>query len=184
MSDFLKEINEKMQKAVDNLNSEYTLIKAGRANPAILDKIKIDYYGTETPINQVAAISVSEARVLTVQPWDMSAISKIEKAIQKSDLDLNPQSDGKVIRITFPQLTEDRRKEISKEVSKLTENSKISIRNIRKTFLEKLRAEKKSSEISEDELKKYEKIVQDQTNKFCDQIENLCKNKTKQIMEL
>ena len=126
-----------MKTAYERLSSEYTAIKAGRANASVLDKIQIDYYGTKTPINQVAAVSISEARVLVIQPWDVSLLGTIEKEIQKSDIGINPQNDGKVIRLIFPQLTEDRRKEIAKEISAMAENSKISVRNIRRDAMDK-----------------------------------------------
>ena len=168
----------------NRLSDDYAAIQAGRANPAVLEKVTVDYYGTATPINQVAAVSVAEARVLTIQPWDISVLNAIEKAIQKSDIGINPQNDGKVIRLIFPQLTEDRRKEIAKEVSSMSENSKIAIRNIRRDAIDKLKNKKKASEITEDELKSGEKKIQDLTDKFCKQIDELRSTKEKQIMSL
>lgn len=173
-----------MESTCEKLSNDYAAIQAGRANPAVLDKVTVDYYGTATPINQVAAISVAEARVLTIQPWDISVLNAIEKAIQKSDIGINPQNDGKVIRLIFPQLTEDRRKEIAKEVSSMAENSKIAIRNIRRNAIDKLKNKKKASEITEDELKSGEKKVQDLTDKFCKNIDELSSTKEKQIMSL
>ena len=184
MKQVFENSESKMKKTVDALNSEYISMRAGRANPAILDKITVDYYGTPTPINQVAAVSVTEARVLTIQPWDMSIVSGIEKAIQKADLGVNPQTDGKVIRVIFPQLTEERRKEIVKEVSKMAEDSKVAIRSVRRDLMDKLKAMKKNSEITEDDLKQSEKKAQDMTDKYCGQIETLCSNKSKQLMEV
>ncbi len=184
MNQVIDTAKERMQKTVDKLSVEYTSIQAGRANAAILDKIMIDYYGTATPINQVAAISIAESRVLTIQPWDVSLLNIIEKAIQKSDIGINPQNDGKIIRLIFPQLTEDRRKEISKDISKMAEEAKIAVRNSRRDAIEKLKIMKKNSEITEDDLGRGEKKIQDVTDKFCSQIDNLCTTKTKQVMEL
>lgn len=143
MKDVLKTTEEKMQKSVNVLDADYKSIRAGRANPGVLDKISVDYYGTETPVNQVAAISVSEARVLVIQPWDASMLKALEKAIQTSDLGINPTNDGKVLRIAFPQLTEERRREIVKQVHKLAEDSKVAVRSIRRDAMEKFKAMKK-----------------------------------------
>ena len=184
MNQLLNDIKSKMELTCEKLSNDYAAIQAGRANPAVLDKVTVDYYGTATPINQVAAVSVSEARVLTIQPWDISVLNAIEKAIQKSDIGINPQNDGKVIRLIFPQLTEDRRKEIAKEVSSMAENSKIAIRNIRRDAIDKLKNKKKASEITEDELKSGEKKVQDLTDKFCKHIDELSSTTEKQIMSL
>ena len=177
-------VKSKMNLSFEKLSSEYANIQVGRANPSLLDKIFIDYYGTQTPINQVAAVSVSEARVLVVQPWDISLLSAIEKAIQKSDLGINPQNDGKVLRLIFPQVNEERRRSISKDVSAMAENVKISIRNIRRDALDKLKNMKKNSQITEDEQKSGEKKIQDLTDKFCKDIELLCNKKTTQVMSL
>lgn len=184
MEQIFQSIKNEMQKTVDYLNQEYVLIQAGRANPAILSTVTVDYYGTPTPISQVAAISVAEARVLNVQPWDISIINSVEKAIQKADLGINPQNDGKIIRLIFPQLTEDRRKEISKEISKLAEEAKIRVRNIRHEGLSKLKNKKKNSEITEDDQNRGEKKIQEFTDKFCAEIESICNKKIKQIMEI
>ncbi len=184
MNQILKDASNRMEGSCTRLSSEYASIQAGRANTAILDKITVDYYGTPTPVNQVAAVSVSEARVLVIQPWDVSILNAIEKAIQKSDIGINPQNDGKVIRLIFPQLTEERRKEISKEVSKLAEEAKISIRNIRRDAIDQLKKKQKDAEITEDQLKSGEKKVQELTDKFCAQIDNVCANKSQQIMSI
>ncbi len=180
----LKDTESRMKSALEFLSQQYASIRAGRANPAVLDKVTVDYYGTPTPINQVAAVSVSEARVIVIQPWDISLLSAIEKSIQKSDLGINPQNDGKVIRLIFPQLTEDRRKEISKEISHMAEETKISVRNIRRDSMDKTKNAKKNSEINEDELKKAEKKIQDCTDKVCSDIDKLCSTKISQIMEI
>lgn len=184
MNTLLSNVKTTMENTLQRLTSEYAAVQAGRANPAVLDKIDIDYYGTPTPIQQVAAVSVSEARVLVIQPWDVSVLSAIEKAIQKSDLGINPQNDGKVIRLIFPQLTEERRKDISKDISAMAENSKISIRNTRRDAIEKLKNMKKNNEITEDDQKRGEKKVQELTDKFCKDIEDACEAKTKQVMSL
>ena len=184
MKDVLKTTEEKMQKSVNVLDADYKSIRAGRANPGVLDKISVDYYGTETPVNQVAAISVSEARVLVIQPWDASMLKALGKAIQTSDLGINPTNDGKVLRIAFPQLTEERRREIVKQVHKLAEDSKVAVRSIRRDAMEKFKAMKKSSEITEDDLKDCEKKVQRLTDKYCDEVDALSKAKEKEIMEI
>ena len=184
MQNVLKTAEEKMKKSINVLDSDYKAIRAGRANPAVLDKIVVDYYGPETPINQMAAISVSEARVLVVQPWDASMLKEIEKAIQASDLGINPTNDGKVLRITFPQLTEERRRDIVKQIHKLGEDGKVAIRSIRRDAMEKFKAMKKNSEITEDDLKDCEKKVQNLTDKYCDEVDALSKKKEKEIMEI
>jgi ribosome recycling factor len=175
---------EKMGKSVKALQNELATIRAGRANPAVLDKIHVDYYGTPTPINQMAAISVSEARILVIQPWDKSTLSSIEKAIQASDLGINPTNDGSVLRIVFPPLTEERRKELVKEVNKYGEEGKIAIRSIRRDTLEKFKAMKKNSEITEDDLKTCEKDVQNLTDKFIKEIDEVVAEKEKEIMSI
>ena len=175
---------EKMGKTVSVLNADYAAIRAGRANAAVLDKIRVDYYGTPTPINQMAAISVAEARILIIQPWDSSTLSPIEKAIQTSDIGINPQNDGKVIRLTFPQLTEERRKELGKEVKKTAEDSRVAIRSIRRDGIDKAKKMQKESEITEDDLKIAEKKIQDITDKFTKEIDKLAEAKEKDIMEI
>lgn len=175
---------EKMDKSINALGREYAAIRAGRANPAVLDKVTVDYYGTPSPINQLASISVSEARILVIQPYDASILKGIEKAIQASDIGINPNNDGRVIRITFPPLTEERRREIVKTVSKLAEDAKVAVRSIRRDSIEKFKAMKKASEITEDDLKNCEKDVQDLTDKACKEIDDLAKIKEKEILEI
>ena len=174
----------KMGKTVNALVSEYGAIRAGRANPQILDKIQVDYYGTPTPINQLASVSVAEARVLAIQPWDKSVLKAIEKAIQTSDIGINPQNDGSMIRLTFPPLTEDRRKELVKDIQKIAENAKVAARSIRRDCLEKLKAMKKASEITEDDLKDGEKEIQKITDNFIKDIDTISAAKQKEIMEI
>ena len=176
--------DEKMTKTVNALKNEYASIRAGRANAAVLDKIRVDYYGTPTPINQLAAISVAEARILCIQPWDITVLHPIEKAIQASDLGINPQNDGRVIRLMFPPLTEDRRKEIVKTIHATCEESKIAIRSIRRDCIEKLKKLEKSSEITEDDLKIGEKEMQDKTDKFIKDLDAVAADKEKEIMEI
>ncbi|MBR6940847.1 MAG: ribosome recycling factor, partial [Clostridia bacterium] len=175
---------EKMEKTLKALNTEYTQLRAGRANAAVLDKIKVDYYGTPTPINQMAAISVSEARILTIQPWDKSTIQTIEKAIQASDIGINPQNDGSVIRLIFPQLTEERRKELSKDVRNMAENSRIAIRSIRRDAIDKAKKMEKASEITEDDLKDAEEEIQDYTDKYIKEIDKAAEEKEMEIMSI
>lgn len=179
-----KEYEEKMKKTIASLSNEYASIRAGRANPAVLDKVRVDYYGTPTPINQVAAISVSEARILVIQPWDISIIRAIEKAIQISDIGINPQNDGKVIRISFPPLTEERRKELSKSVHKYAEDAKVAIRSIRRDALDAFKARKKKSEMTEDDLKDAEKEMQNLTDKYCKDIDTVRDKKVREILEI
>lgn len=184
MKERINKTEEKMKKSVQSLENELKSIRAGRANPAVLDKITVDYYGVPTKIDQMAAISVPEARLLVIQPWDMSTLSQIEKAILASDLGINPNNDGKVIRISFPQLNEERRRDLVKEVSKTGEEGKISIRSIRRDANEKLKTMKKNSEISEDELKTGEDLVQKLTDKYCKLIDEKIKDKEKEVMEI
>jgi ribosome recycling factor len=179
-----KEIEEKMKKTVSALEHEFAGIRAGRANAAVLDKISVDYYGTKTPVNQLASISSPEARILVIQPYDASILKGIEKAIQTSDLGINPQNDGKLLRLTFPPLTEERRKDIVKSIHKLAEDSKVAIRTIRRDSLEKYKEQKKKSIITEDDLKDAEKDIQDATDKVCKEIDALSAKKEKEIMEL
>lgn len=175
---------EKMEKTIGVLVSDFKGIRAGRANPAILDKIVVDYYGAPTPINQMAAISVPEPTMLAIQPWDASSLKAIEKAIQTSDIGINPQNDGKIIRLSFPSLTEDRRKEICKDIKKMGEESKVAIRSIRRDCIEKLKAMKKESTITEDDLKNAEKKMQDITDKYIAAIDTECAAKEKEIMSI
>lgn len=184
MTQIINDAKSKMEASLNMLSKEYSEMQAGRANPKVLDRVSVDYYGTPTPVSQVAAISVSEARILVIQPWDLSLLNGIEKAIQKSDIGINPQNDGKVLRLIFPQLTEERRKDISKEVSSIAENTKIAIRNIRRDAMDKLKNMKKNSELTEDDHRKSEKRIQDLTDKYCAEIDNICSKKIEKIMSL
>lgn len=175
---------EKMGKTVSVLSAEYAAIRAGRANASVLDKIKVDYYGTPTPINQMAAVSVAEARILTIQPWDTSTLHAIEKAIQTSDIGINPQNDGRIIRLVFPQLTEERRKELCKDVKNMAEDARIAVRSIRRDCIDKVKKMEKASEITEDDLKIAEKKIQDKTDKYIKDIDKLSAEKEKDIMEI
>lgn len=175
---------EKMEKTLTALSKEFAALRAGRASAAILDKLSVDYYGVPTPINQMAAVSVAEARILTIQPWDASTIGEIEKAIQQSDIGINPQSDGKLIRLNFPPLTEDKRKELAKNVGKLAETAKVAIRSVRRDSIEKLKNMKKQSEITEDDLKDGENELQKITDGFIKQIDEMSAKKEKEIMEI
>lgn len=174
----------KMNKTVDALTKEYATIRAGRANPSVLDRIMVSYYGAPTPINQMAAISVPEPRTILIAPWDKSTLRDIEKAILTSDLGLNPQNDGTALRLIFPPLTEERRKELVKGVSKYAEEAKVAIRSIRRDAMEKLKDMKKKSEITEDDQKDGEKRLQDLTDKFCKEIDGIESKKEKEIMEI
>lgn len=173
---------DKMNKTLDNLMAEYGTIRAGRANPKVLDRIRVDYYGTPTPIQQVGNVSVPEPRMLLIQPWEKSLLKAIEKAILTSDLGINPTNDGSVIRLVFPELTEERRKELSKDVKKKGENAKVAIRNIRRDAMDKLKALEKKSEITEDDRKELEKELQDMTEKRCKQIDDLTAKKETELM--
>ncbi|MCH5298351.1 MAG: ribosome recycling factor [Ruminococcus sp.] len=184
MKELLKKSEERMQRRIDHLADEYKSIRAGRANPAILDKVKVDYYGTQTPINQVASVSVPEARTITIQPWDASILGEINKAILSSDIGINPQNDGKLIRLNFPPLTEDRRKEIVKDVSKIAEGTKVQIRNVRRDTLDELKKMKKNGDLTEDDLKDGEKRAQDLTDKFIKKADAISSDKQKEIMAL
>ena len=181
MSD-IKEFENKMSKTVDALKEDYVTIRAGRANPHILDKIKVDYYGTPTSLQQVANISVPEARMIQIQPWESSLIKEIEKAILVSDLGITPNNDGKVIRLIFPELTEDRRKELAKEVKKKGDNAKVAIRNVRRDANELFKKQNKAGEISDDELKGTEDDIQKLTDKYVGIIDAKVKKKTKEIL--
>lgn len=184
MDEIMKKADSKMQKTIEALENEFAAIRAGRANPGVLDKIQVDYYGVPTPINQMAAVSVSEARILQIQPWDMSTLNMIEKAIQTSDLGINPQNDGRIIRLIFPPLTEERRRELVKSLAKYAEEAKVSIRSIRRDSIEKFKAQKKAGEITEDDLKESEKEIQKMTDKYCKEVDVLCSKKEKEIMEI
>ena len=173
---------EKMQKTIAVVKKDLATMRAGRANPQILDRILVDYYGTPTPINQMGNISSPEPRMLVIAPWEPKMISEIEKAIQKSDLGINPQNDGRVIRLTFPQLTEERRKELTKQVRKYGEEGKVAVRNIRRDAMDEIKKKTKKSELTEDDQKNLEKELQDQTDKRCKEIDELTAKKEKELM--
>ncbi|MGN1059983.1 MAG: ribosome recycling factor [Clostridia bacterium] len=178
------DVKGKMDKAIASLENDYAAIRAGRANPALLDKVTVDYYGTPTPIPQVGSVSVPEARMMVIQPWDASILGDIEKAILKSDLGLTPNNDGKVLRINFPALTEERRKELVKSISKRAEEAKVVIRNIRRDALEAFKAQKKKGEITEDDLKDAETDIQKLTDQYSKDIDAIAAKKDKEIMEI
>lgn len=184
ISEILKNSEEKMQKAYESMCQDFSVMRVGRADPAILDKIVIDYYGSPTPIAQMATISVPEARLLAVQPWDRSMIKAIEKAIQTSDLGINPSNDGSVIRLAIPPLTEERRKELVKNCSKRAEEAKVAVRNIRRDVNDKLKALEKQSDVSEDEVKKALEKAQKQTDDCVKKIDDTLKKKEKDILEV
>ncbi len=184
MKEAINKCESKMNKSIDALKNEFASIRAGRANPAILDRVLVDYYGAPTPINQMAAVSVSEARVLVIQPWDKTTLKPIEKAIQASDIGINPTNDGNVLRLTFPQLTEERRKELVKDIKKMGEESKVGIRNIRRDAMEKLKALKKDNSITEDEQKDGEKKIQNLTDNFVKKIDSLVADKEKEVLSI
>ncbi len=178
------EIETKMEKTLSVLDQEYSAIRAGRANPGILDKVKVDYYGTETPVNQMASISVAEARVLAIQPYDASTIRAIEKAINQTDIGINPTNDGRVIRLVFPPLNEERRRELIREVGTIAENAKVSIRAIRRDAIDKSKKQQKASEITEDDYKIIEKDMQELTDNFVKRIDETLSKKEKELREL
>lgn len=182
MDERLQQYDNKMQKSFDNLLAEFGSIRAGRANPHVLDKIRVDYYGTPTVIQQVANISVPEPRMLLIQPWEPNMVREIEKAIQTSDLGINPTNDGKVIRLTFPELTEERRKDLAKDVKKKGENAKVAVRNIRRDANDSLKKMSKSNDISEDEIKQLEDEVQKLTDKYIAKVDKAVEEKTKEIL--
>ena len=184
MKEVLKKNDERMQRRINHLIDEYKSIRAGRANPAVLDKVTVDYYGVPTPVNQLSSISVTEARTLTIQPYDASSLRSIEKAIQMSEVGINPQNDGKVLRLVFPPLTEDKRKEIAKDIAHIAEDTKVQIRNVRRDTIEKLKAMKKSGELTEDDLKDGEKKVQKSTDNFIKEVDAVADKKKKEIMEI
>ena len=182
MKETINTAKEKMNKSLNALGNEFASIRAGRANPVVLDKVLVDYYGSPTPVNQMAAVSVSEARILVIQPWDKSTLKLIEKAIQTSDIGITPVNDGNVIRLAFPQLTEDRRKELCKTIKKYGEECKVTVRSIRRDTLEKLKKMQKASELTEDDLKNGEKKVQDITDQFCADVDKMVADKEKEVM--
>ncbi len=184
MEEVFKSAKEKMEKSVENLMTEFSRIRAGRANPAVLDKLRVDYYGVPTPINQMAAVAVSEARILTIQPWDVSTLHAIEKAILASDIGINPQNDGRIIRLNFPPITEDRRKEIVKEIKSMAEATKVTVRSVRRDSIEKIKKMEKASEITEDDLKDGEEELQKITDEHIKSIDSVAEKKEKEIMEI
>ena len=184
MKEIFQEYDYKMKRTIDVVMSDFAAVRAGRANPAVLDKITVEYYGSETPLQQVAAIAAPDPRTLTIQPWDATLLKAIEKAILSSDLGLNPQNDGKIIRLSFPQLTEERRRDLTKQVKKYGESGKVAIRNVRRDAVERFKAMKKKSEITEDDLKEYEKELQDLTDKRCRELDDLTAKKEAELLEL
>ena len=177
-------IKEKMNKSIDNLREKFSEVRAGRANPAILNKVKIYYYGTPTPINQVAGVSVPEARMIVIQPWDLSVLKEIEKAILTSDIGINPNNDGKVIRLAFPELTEERRKELVKDIKKMAEECKVAVRNARRDGIDQAKKEQKDGEMTEDELKQAENKIQEMTDKSIEEIDKILANKENEILSI
>ncbi len=184
MSDFVKDAEVKMQKSVEAVKNDFAAVRAGRANASVLDRVQVEYYGSPTPLNQVASISSPDPRQLVIQPWDSSLLREIEKAILTSDLGINPQNDGRVIRLTFPQLTEERRKDLIKQVRKYAEGGKVAIRNIRRDVMDKIKAAKKKSEITEDDAKDIEKKLQDSTDKYIKVLDGLTEGKEKELMSV
>ena len=178
------EFEERMEKTISVFEENLSEIRAGRANPAILNKITVNYYGTATPINQVAGISVPEARLIVIQPWDVSLLKEIEKEILKADIGINPNNDGKVIRLAFPELNEERRKEIVKDIRKMAEEAKIAVRSTRRDAIDEFRKMQKDSTITEDELKSAEDEVQKITDKFVEEIDSILANKEKEVMSV
>ncbi len=183
MADY-NEFEHKMQKTVEHLEQQFATVRAGRANAGVLDQIQVVYYGSPTPIQQVASVSVPDPRTLMIQPWDSSVLREIEKAILSSDLGINPQNDGKVIRLVFPQLTEERRKELAKQVKKYGEEGKVAVRNIRRDAMEKFKKQQKASEITEDDYKGIEKDIQKMTDDYIKKVEALSEKKEKELFEI
>lgn len=182
MSPETKVYDAKMQKTIEVVKANFASVRAGRANAGVLDRIFVEYYGTPTPLNQVAAISSPDPRTLMIQPWDGTLLKAIEKAIQTSDLGINPQNDGKCIRLTFPQLTEERRKELVKQIHKYAENGKVAVRNIRRDAMEAFKKKEKASEITEDDLKQAEKDLQKLTDESCKKLDELLAKKEKELL--
>lgn len=184
MADNYPEFTSKMKKTTEVLSSQFDSVRAGRANPAILDQLRVEYYGTPTPINQIATVAIPDPRSLTIQPWDTSSLKPIEKAILESDIGINPQNDGKVIRLVFPQLTEERRKDLIKQVKKYAEEAKVAIRNIRRDAMEKFKDQKKKSEVTEDDLKIMEKDIQKLTDDYIKEIDEIAAKKEKELLAI
>lgn len=183
MADY-QEFEGKMKKSLDFLSQQFATVRAGRANAGVLDQIQVSYYGSPTPIQQVASVSTPDARTLMIQPWDSSVLREIEKAIQASELGINPQNDGKVIRLVFPQLTEDRRKDLAKQVKKYGEEAKVAVRNIRRDAMEKFKKQQKVSEITEDDYKTIEKDIQKMTDDYIKKVDALTEKKEKELFEI
>ena len=184
MKETLKHAEEKMQKSLESLKNNFASIRAGRATPAVLDKIMVDYWGTPTPVTQMASVAVAEARMLVITPYDKSSLKNIEKAIQASDLGITPNNDGSVIRLSFPQPTTERRKELAKSVKKFGEDAKVAVRNVRREAVDKFKAMKKNGELTEDDQKDAEKKVQKLTDKYCDEVDKAVAEKEKEIMSI
>ena len=184
LKDEYKVYEEKMKKSIESVASDFAAVRAGRANAAVLNRINVDYYGTPTPIQQIAAVGSPDPRMLVITPWDAHALRSIEKAIQESDLGINPQNDGKCIRLAFPQLTEERRKDLVKQIRKYAEGGKVAIRNIRRDAIENFKKQQKASEITEDELKMVEKDMQKLTDDSCKELDKLLENKEKELMSV
>ncbi len=184
LKDEYKVYEEKMKKSIDSVAADFASVRAGRANAGVLDRIMVDYYGSPTPIQQIAAISSPDPRALVISPWDSKALKSIEKAIQNSDLGINPQNDGRVIRLVFPQLTEERRKELAKQVKKYGEESKVAVRNIRRDAIDKYKKQQKASEITEDDYKDIEKDIQKLTDDYIKEVESIAEAKEKELFEI
>lgn len=184
MKELTKEYDARMEKTVVSVKADFAAVRAGRANAQVLDRINVEYYGSPTPLNQVASISSPDPRQLVIQPWDRTLLKAIEKAINTSDLGINPQNDGRVIRLNFPQLTEERRRDLTKQVRKYGEGGKVAVRNIRREAMDKIKAMKKKSEITEDDVKLYEKELQNLTDKRCKEIDALTAEKEKELMSV
>ena len=184
LKDEYKVYEEKMKKSIESVANDFAAVRAGRANASVLNRIHVDYYGTPTPIQQIASVGSPDPRTLVITPWDASALKAIEKAILESDLGINPQNDGKAIRLSFPQLTEERRKELVKQIRKYTEGGKVAVRNIRRDAMEKFKAQKKKSEITEDDFKVIEKDMQKLTDDYIKEVERIADEKEKELMEI
>lgn len=184
MKEQLKIAKDKMQKTLDSLSREFAAVRAGRANPDVLNKVQAEYWGVMTPVTQMASVSVTEARTLLIQPYDASALKAIEKAILTSDIGINPNNDGKTIRLVFPQLTEERRKELCKTIKKYGEEAKVSVRSVRRDIMDKFKTMKKNSEITEDDMKQGEKDLQKIVDKFCDDIDKMVAEKEKEVLSI
>ncbi|NLT57479.1 MAG: ribosome recycling factor [Clostridiales bacterium] len=184
MKEYYQEYENKMNKALSVLEQDYKGVRAGRANPAVLDRLSVDYYGTPTPVNQLAALAVAEARILAITPYDQGTLKAIEKAILASDIGINPQNDGRTIRLVFPPLTEERRRELAKTVKKMAEDTKVAVRNVRRDAIDQFKKLQKKSEITEDDLKNGEKDVQEMTDRYIKKIDEVAAAKEKEILEV